>query len=99
MSGTDVDDESNMNVSANLSIHVGTIEVHLSSMLVHESTEVINLLLKYPKRRRVCDHDRRELVRVLLNLREQVVVVDLQTIRRGVCEVVRRQAEGGASPR
>ena len=61
-------------------VQVGAVEVHLPAALVHERAHVADVRLEHAVRRRVRDHQRRQVGGVLVRLRLQVVEVDVAVV-------------------
>ena len=61
-------------------VEVRAVEVHLAAVVVHDRADVADALLEHAVRRRVRDHQRRELLGVLRGLRLEVVEVDVAVV-------------------
>mmetsp|Transcript_23783 Transcript_23783/g.40563 ORF Transcript_23783/g.40563 Transcript_23783/m.40563 type:complete len:273 (-) Transcript_23783:332-1150(-) len=61
----------------NLSIHVGTVHVHLPTGIVHHIDDLNNLLLEHTKGRWVSDHEGCNIFSVFLNFGSEVVNVNV----------------------
>ena len=64
-------------------VHVGPVDVDLAAGVVHESTDLADCLLVHAVRGRVRDHQRREPVAVLRDLRLEIVEVDVASLVAG----------------
>mmetsp|Transcript_75959 Transcript_75959/g.183660 ORF Transcript_75959/g.183660 Transcript_75959/m.183660 type:complete len:504 (-) Transcript_75959:911-2422(-) len=64
-----------------LRVHVRAVHVHLAAALVHDGHHLLDLRVEDAERGRVRDHQRRQLVRVLVRLGAQVVHVDQPVVR------------------
>mmetsp|Transcript_30563 Transcript_30563/g.85618 ORF Transcript_30563/g.85618 Transcript_30563/m.85618 type:complete len:299 (-) Transcript_30563:1347-2243(-) len=53
---------------AHLGVHVGSVHVHLATVLVDDVADLVDVVLVHPMGRGVGDHQRRQVVRVLLCL-------------------------------
>ena len=76
-------------------VQVGAVDVDLAARVVHEPADLADGLLVHAVRRRVGDHQRRDVVGVLGELRAQVVEVDVAVLvagrrRRRACRPSRR---------
>ena len=58
-------------------VHVRAVHIHLAAVRVHDLADFAHVLLEHAVRGRIRDHDRRELVGVLLGLRLQVFDIDV----------------------
>ena len=61
-------------------VHVGAVDVDLSARVVHEATDLADGLLVHAVRGRVRDHQRRQLVVVLTDLRLQIIEIDIAAL-------------------
>ena len=61
-------------------VEVGAVDVDLAAGLVHQRAQLGDVLLEHAVRRRVGDHDRGEVVAVLVDLGPQVVEVDVAAV-------------------
>ena len=62
---------------ADLSVHVGTVHVDLTTVLVNKITGLLDLRFKHTESARVCDHDCTKLLAVLLTLGLQICHVQV----------------------
>mmetsp|Transcript_27393 Transcript_27393/g.68598 ORF Transcript_27393/g.68598 Transcript_27393/m.68598 type:complete len:316 (+) Transcript_27393:598-1545(+) len=62
---------------AHLRVHVGAVHVHLAAVLVDQLAHALDAILVHAVRRRVRDHERREVGRVLLHRRGELGDVDV----------------------
>ncbi|KGS64740.1 hypothetical protein X979_6101 [Burkholderia pseudomallei MSHR7527] len=58
-------------------VHVRAVDVHLAAVRVDDLADLAHVLLEHAVRRRIRDHDRREIVRMRVGLRLQVGDVDV----------------------
>ena len=65
-------------------VEVGAVDIDLAARVVHERAHLADVLLEDPVRGRVGDHDRGEVVAVLLDLGLEVVQVDLALVTGGL---------------
>ena len=65
---------------ADLSVHIGAIEVHLASVLVNEGAGLLDALIEKAEGGRVGDHNAGELLTVLENLGLQVSGIEVATL-------------------
>ena len=60
-----------------LRVHVGAVHVHLAAMLVDDGADLADFFLEHTVRRRIRDHQRRELVAMLQRLGAEIGEVDV----------------------
>mmetsp|Transcript_85085 Transcript_85085/g.241156 ORF Transcript_85085/g.241156 Transcript_85085/m.241156 type:complete len:279 (+) Transcript_85085:905-1741(+) len=65
---------------AHLRVHVRAVHVNLAAVIVDKVADVLNALLEHAVRRGVGGHESGKVTRVLLNLRREVVVVDVAVV-------------------
>jgi hypothetical protein len=58
-------------------VHVGAIDVHAAAVLVHQRAEFLHFRVEHAIRARVGDHDRGEFVAVGIDLRREVIHIDV----------------------
>ncbi|MCY1517305.1 hypothetical protein D9M68_519800 [compost metagenome] len=58
-------------------VHVGAVQVDLAAVLVHDLADLTHVLLEHAMGRRIGDHAAREVFRVLLGFRTEIVHVDV----------------------
>src|SRR5258708_34633824 len=60
---------------ADLRIQVGAVEIDLAAMVMDDVADLADMLLEHAMRRGIGDHDRGEVVRMLLRLGAEIVAV------------------------
>ena len=80
---TDVGTDIRGSTETDLGIHIGAIHVDLTAPIVNDPADFSDVLLEYAMGRWVCDHERGELIRVLVRLASQVTELDVPLVITG----------------
>ncbi len=74
---TDIGADITRSTKPHLRIHVGTVHVYLPAVLMHHVADLADRCLEHTVRRRIRDHQRRQLVGMLLGLLLQIGNIDV----------------------